>query len=677
MSIKPLVVRRISATLAAAAIAGGTLFAPASVSVLPQAQAQTCDETHRAVSDGSLTWGVKESFRKYVTGNIARGEITVKDGANNSGGSIVYPASASSITGDSKGVVRFGGTVNFKGHDGILDLTLSDIAMRIDGSKAELTADYSSRKFEGMQAHEPGPIETGNDVVFATVNLNSAANFSANSVNLAGTTTLTSTGVEAFGGFYEAGTQLDNTVGTLSLKDECGPAPEDTGGGSGGGGGSDTNFTGATDSGATEGIAGLVGTLNDTLVEVNGLIVNSGNIMDNSGRLYDRVMGTSGGGTSNSGTSGTGNTNSGTSGSNSTGSNTSGNTDSNSNSTTTGGGNNSTGGTTSGGNSTGGNSTASGTTGGTGGGNAAAAASTAGASGAESAGASDSSVCQAGDSVGITSAQAQWGVRTSFRNYISGSIANGGWRLGGVQESGDTFIFSGDSGAVDPGSTSGTILFPGSINFYGHNGTLDTTFSNMEIQFSGNSGQLIVNTVSNDVDGNSKDYGRITLANLNFSSLNVSDSSASGTASTVLTGAGADAFGNFYPEGDALDDITFEASLGGSASCAEGQGSGGASAGTGAGGGASAASELRNSGGSASTSGGNSGNGTSGSVNDQIEFSEDSGADNASGGNQFSIKDASVGGASGISDSTIILLLLAAFVVAGTTVTSFGSRNPN
>ena len=675
MSIKPLVVRRISATLAAAAIAGGTLFAPASVSVLPQAQAQTCDETHRAVSDGSLIWGVKESFRKYVVGNIARGEITVKDGATNSGGSIQYPASASSITGDSKGVIRFGGTVNFKGHNGILDLTLSDIAMRIDGSKAELTADYSSRKFEGMQAHEPGPIETGNDVVFATVNLNSAANFTSNSVNLAGTTTLTSTGVDAFGGFYESGTQLDNTVGTLSLKDECGPAPEDTGGGSGGGGGSDTNFTGATDSGATEGIAGLMGTLNDTLVEVNGLIVNSGNIMDNSGRLYDRVTGGSGSGNSGSGTSGAGNTNSGTTGSNNSTTGTTGNSNSNSNSTNS----NTTGGTDStGGTASGGNSTASGNTGGATGGNAASGATASGNAGAESAGATDASVCQAGDSIGVTSAQAEWGVRTSFRNYIAGSIANGGWRLGGVEEGNDTFLFSGNAGAVNPSSNSGTVLFPGSINFYGHNGVLDTTFSNLEIQFSGNSGQLIATTTSNDVDGNSKDYGRINLAILSFSSLNVSDSSASGTASTTLTGAGADAFGNFYPEGDPLDDITFEASLGGDASCADGQGTGGASAGSGAGGGESAAAALRNSGGaSASASGGNGASGSNGSVDDQIELGEGSNSADDNDGNQFRIKDASVGGQSGISDSTIILLLLAAFVVAGTTVTSFGSRNPN
>lgn len=133
------------------------MFAPASISVLPQARAQTCDEIHRAVSDGSFTWGVKESFRNYVEGNIARGAITVKDGASRSGGSVVYPASASSITGDSKGVVRFGGTVNFTGHNGVLDLTLSDIAMHIGGSKAELTADYSSRKFEDMNSHEPGP----------------------------------------------------------------------------------------------------------------------------------------------------------------------------------------------------------------------------------------------------------------------------------------------------------------------------------------------------------------------------------------------------------------------------------------------------------------------------------------------------------------------------------------
>lgn len=670
MSAKSHVVRRVSSVLAAATLAGGILFTPASMNVLPQAQAETCDETHRAVADGAMTWGVKDSFRNYIQGNIAKGQITVKDGAKLVGGNLQYPSSASSITSDTAGVIRFGGTVNFTGHNGILDLTFSDIAMHINGRSAEITVDYSSRKYEGMQSTEPGPIETGSDVVIAKVALNSAPNFSKDSVNLAGTATLTQSGVAAFGGFYDAGTQLDNTAGTLSLKDECGPPPTDTGGGTGGGGGAggtggaDTNWTGATDSGATEGIPGLVGVLNDTLVEVNGLIVNSGHIMDNSGRLYDRVAGnsggTSGGGTSTSQTSDStsGGTSGGTSGA----------------STST----NSTGGTSGG---TGGTSgaTSGGASGGTSGGASAAAAraggaaaSGAAASGGASSGGNADTTCQSGDSVGVISAQADWGVRTSFRNYIQGSIANGGWQLSGIEESGDTFIFSGDAGAVNTSDNSGTILFPGTIRFYGHSGTLDTTFSNMEIQFSGNSGQLLVNADSNDVEGNPKDYGRIVLANLSFSSLDLSDSSASGTASTTLTAAGASAFGDFYPEGDALDDISFTASLGGDASCAEGQGGSGSTAGSGDG--AASAAALRNSGGATDGKGGS----TKGSVGDKMALGDASALDGEdSSGNPFEIKGASVDGVSGISNSTILLLLLAGFVVAGTTLTSFGRKNPN
>lgn len=670
MSTKSHVVRRVSSVLAAATLAGGILFTPASMNVLPQAQAETCDETHRAVADGAMTWGVKDSFRNYITGRIANGQITVKDGAKLVGGNLQYPSSASSITSDTAGVIRFGGTVNFTGHNGVLDLTFSDIAMRINGSSAEISVDYSSRKYEGMDKKEPGPIETGSDVVIAKVALNSAPDFSKDSVNLAGTTTLTQSGVAAFGGFYDAGTQLDNTAGTLSLKDECGPPPTDTNGGTGGGGGTggtggaDTNWTGATDSGATEGIPGLVGVLNDTLVEVNGLIVNSGHIMDNSGRLYDRVAGNSGG--ASGGSDSTSQTSDSTSTSTSGG-------DSGASAST-----NSTGG-TSGGTSGGAGGTSGGTSGGTTGGTSGGASGGAGAAAARTAGAAVSggggnadSTCQSGDSVGVISAQADWGVRTSFRNYIQGSIANGGWQLSGIEESGDTFIFSGDAGAVNTSDNSGTILFPGTIRFYGHSGTLDSTFSNMEIQFSGNSGQLLVNADSNDVEGNPKEYGRIVLANLSFSSLNLSDSSASGTASTTLTAAGASAFGDFYPEGDALDDISFTASLGGDASCAEGQGSGGSSAGSGDG--AASAAALRNSGGATD---GKSGS-TKGSVNDKLELGDAADLDgDDKSGNAFKIKGASVDGVSGISNSTILLLLLAGFVVAGTTLTSFGRKNPN
>lgn len=65
-------------------------------------------------------------------------------------------------------------------------------------------------------------------------------------------------------------------------------------------------------------------------------------------------------------------------------------------------------------------------------------------------------------------------------------------------------------------------------------------------------------------------------------------------------------------------------------------------------------------------------------MNDKLKLGDiDASADGDNSGNPFKIKGASVDGVSGISNSTLLLLLLAGFVVAGTTLTSFGRKNPN
>lgn len=135
----------------------------------------------------------------------------------------------------------------------------------------------------------------------------------------------------------------------------------------------------------------------------------------------------------------------------------------------------------------------------------------------------------------MTQSQAQWGVRESFRNYLSSSTANGGWATGGVGENEGIFQFSGNSSAVNVGQKTGTLLYPGTIHFTGHGGTLDMVLSNMEIQFEGNSGRLLVNARSNSTDGKPCDYGRIVLANLeslrqgsgNGGAMNAADSDSS------------------------------------------------------------------------------------------------------------------------------------------------------
>ena len=96
------------------------------------------------------------------------------------------------------------------------------------------------------------------------------------------------------------------------------------------------------------------------------------------------------------------------------------------------------------------------------------------------------------------------GVRDSFRSYITGPVAKGSWELSDVGYEGGQFLFTGNSGAVDPAQKSGSVLFPGLLRFTGHGGVLDMRFSNLEIQFEGNSGTLIVDASSNSTEGDRK-----------------------------------------------------------------------------------------------------------------------------------------------------------------------------
>lgn len=630
-----------------AAGAAGLMAATAAVAAAPALAAESmgeCTDTHLAVTGGSFNWGIKQSWRDYVEGRVAKGGWeTTGVGYNGSAFTFTPKSNAGGINDDGRGTVLFSGSLRFTGHAGALDMTLSDIALVVKGSTVDIRADYLTYDTDFITAGEKGKARRGNDVVIAQTKLNSTPTARASSLSLTGTTTLTSGGAELFGQ-YNAGTAMDRTGGTLRLSESCGKAPTGTSGNSGTTGNSDTPL----------------GRLNDTFGEVNGLLDNTGALLDTTDQLYDRVWrddaATNSGAATNPGNSGSPNSQTPPASLGTTG-----------NRTTAGTGAN---GAASGASGAADTSNNTGTTG---------ASPNAAVSGAPAApaGTGSGEVCTTGDSLGVTQAQAQWGVRESFLNYISGSIANGGWEMNGVGHDGGQFIFSGDSGAVNPAETTGTILFPGSLRFTGHGGTLDTRFSNLEIQFSGNTGSLVVNASSNSADGEPKDYGRVALGTLNFSALDLTDSAVSGTADVILTDAGAAAFGDFYPAGDALDPISFRADLGGGASCAAGQGEAASTAG-GGGDSTSQAAELRAAGGDSGTADAIGDAATEGSVFDQMDGDGITSADGAGNGDQFRIKAAGAeGAASPDRQITLVLLIVAAFVVAGASLSWFGRRNPN
>ncbi|QTH59507.1 HtaA domain-containing protein [Corynebacterium hindlerae] len=178
-------------------------------------------------------------------------------------------------------------------------------------------------------------------------------------------------------------------------------------------------------------------------------------------------------------------------------------------------------------------------------------------------------VCSATDGKGISQASLSWGVKESFRSYISGNIAKGSWETNGTTYSGGNFVWNGNAGAVT--GNNGVIQYTGAVRFTGHDGVLDLNIADPEVQFDGNSGTLFANVRSSDMDGNSRDFGRVALATLSTQPTGTGDS-LNLTATTALTSEGAKAFADFYPAGIELDPITVAAQLSGAANCAASHG---------------------------------------------------------------------------------------------------------
>jgi hypothetical protein len=167
------------------------------------------------VTGGHADWGVRASFRSYVTGPIANGTITTGDGITTNGdGSYRWPNAAG--TYDAGAVdAAFDGSVHFVGHAGALDLTVGGLNVVVTSStSATLYADVVSKSFD------TGEFATFTDVAFATLDL---ASVTPSEVGSAFTwsnvpATLTAAGSTAFSDFYPAGTALDPVTFTLDLE---------------------------------------------------------------------------------------------------------------------------------------------------------------------------------------------------------------------------------------------------------------------------------------------------------------------------------------------------------------------------------------------------------------------------------------------------------------------------
>ncbi|NED93449.1 hypothetical protein G3I76_77130, partial [Streptomyces sp. SID11233] len=178
-----------------------------------------------ALKDGTLDWGVKESFRKYLLSPIANGEITPGDGATQASGNGPFTFTGGTGTYDTgtHGThTAFRGSVRFEGHEGVLDIKLSDLQVTTTTTGGGISADVTTVA--------DGKATTDQDVVIADLSLDGirpGTGAGGAMVFKDIPATLTADGAKAFQGFYQAGAALDAATLTVTA-DSSKPSEEPT-----------------------------------------------------------------------------------------------------------------------------------------------------------------------------------------------------------------------------------------------------------------------------------------------------------------------------------------------------------------------------------------------------------------------------------------------------------------
>ncbi|MCS4484385.1 HtaA domain-containing protein [Gleimia sp. 6138-11-ORH1] len=170
----------------------------------------TVDTTKQRITGGNLAWGLRASFTNYVRGSIAAGGWQLS-GTSWDGANFNWAATGGVYNTVTKtGTVYYAGSVRFTGHKGILDLTISNPTIEINGNSGALYLTVAGSDMKGNKFNL-GRVHFAN-LTFSGVAVNGGAlNLNAPSV------TLTAAGAKAFAGFYNAGEVLAPLGSSLSI----------------------------------------------------------------------------------------------------------------------------------------------------------------------------------------------------------------------------------------------------------------------------------------------------------------------------------------------------------------------------------------------------------------------------------------------------------------------------
>ncbi|MFD6183619.1 HtaA domain-containing protein [Streptomyces goshikiensis] len=159
-----------------------------------------------AFVDAAVDWGVRRTFREYVTGSIGQGKWTLADGAQDGGALFRFGRGKGSYDGG-KGTLdaAFAGSVHFTGAH--LDLKLGALTAKVQDGKGVLTADVTTAG------------ETKNAVPLVEFDAKGLKTEGGLATLTEAPATLTEGGSQAFNSMYKAGTEMDPVSLAVALDD--------------------------------------------------------------------------------------------------------------------------------------------------------------------------------------------------------------------------------------------------------------------------------------------------------------------------------------------------------------------------------------------------------------------------------------------------------------------------
>ncbi|MET8832097.1 HtaA domain-containing protein [Streptomyces sp. NPDC004610] len=155
--------------------------------------------------DGAVDWGVRRTFREYVTGDIAQGEWTLSSGAQDGGALFRFPGGEGTFN-DGQLKAEFTGEVRFTGEHG-LDLRLSGFRVTVaaDGKGTLLARVNGAAKDVSLVTFTARDLKPEDGLVAVTE----------------APAKLTASGAEAFDGMYQQGTEMDPVSLAVALTEDA------------------------------------------------------------------------------------------------------------------------------------------------------------------------------------------------------------------------------------------------------------------------------------------------------------------------------------------------------------------------------------------------------------------------------------------------------------------------